>query len=68
MLDILNKILTSQLDPEAVMAKLDEISSIQGELDTKKQQEVSRIRVLEHGVCRRLHASARQTLEVVLAH
>jgi len=43
MLAILNKILANQLDPEAVMTKLDEIqtgvSSIKGELESKKEQE-----------------------------
>ena len=29
---------------------------------------VSRIRVLQHGVCGRLHAGPRETLEVVFAH
>lgn len=43
MLEILNKILANQLDPEAVMAKLDEIqsgvSSLKGELESKKKED-----------------------------
>jgi len=43
MIDILNKILKDQLDPNLVLTKLDEIqagvSSIKGELETKQHQE-----------------------------
>jgi hypothetical protein len=49
MIDILNKILKDQLDPNVVLTKLDEIqtgvSSIRGELETKKHQEEDAERV-----------------------